>query len=97
MLVSSVDDNKDLWLIYQFCSGRTMGEHLFTVKGEFYNSERIYLVQQGSLYHALRNNITLLRSFIAKMVHALRLLDRFSIVHADLKPDNIIIDYDEGL
>ena len=74
-----------------------MGEHLFIVKAEFYNSERIYLVLQGSLYYALRNNIILLRSFISKMVHALRLLHRFSIVHADLKPENIIIDYDEGL
>jgi hypothetical protein len=44
LLVDTVEDKRDLWLIYQLCNGRTMGEHLFAVKGEFYNSERIYMV-----------------------------------------------------
>jgi serine/threonine protein kinase len=95
MLLDSVEDRKDLWLIYELCPGKTMNEHLFDVKGEFYKGERIYMVHHGSFYHALRNNIELLRDFIIKMSDALNLLAKLSVVHADLKPDNIIIDFDD--
>jgi serine/threonine protein kinase len=95
MLIDSVDDKKDLWLIYELCEGKTMNEHLFDVKGEFYKGERLYMVHHGSFYHALRNNMNLMKDFIARMCDALGLFARLSLVHADLKPDNIIIDYDQ--
>jgi len=94
MLLDSVEDKKDLWLIYELCPGRTMNEHLFEVKGEFYKGERIYMVHHGFFYHALRNNMLLLKEFLLRMVDALNLFAKLSIVHADLKPDNILIDYD---
>jgi len=94
MMLDSVEDKKDLWLIYELCPGRTMNEHLFDVKGEFYKGERIYMVHHGPFYHALRNNILLLKEFLIRMVDALNLFAKLSIVHADLKPDNILIDYD---
>jgi serine/threonine protein kinase len=94
MLLDSVEDKKDLWLIYELCPGKTMNEQLFDVKGEFYKGERIYMVHHGHFYHALRNNILLLKEFLIRMVDALNLFAKLSIVHADLKPDNILIDYD---
>jgi len=94
MLLDSVEDKKDLWLIYELCPGRTMNEHLFEVKGEFYKGERIYMVHHGLFYHALRNNMLLVKEFLLRMVDALNLFAKLSIVHADLKPDNILIDYD---
>ena len=93
MLVNSVDDKKDLWLIYELCEGRTLNEHLFDVKGEFYKNERIYMVHHSDFYHEIRRNLVLLQDFLARMSDALSLFARLSIVHADLKPDNIIIDY----
>ena len=95
VLCDHVEDKKDLWLIYELCQGSTMNEQLFVVKGEFYNNERIYMVHHGPLYHALRNNSTLMAEFIFRVSDALSLLARLNIVHADLKPENIIIDYDE--
>ena len=94
MMQDSVEDKRDLWLIYELCEGRTMNEHLFEVKGEFYKGERIYMVNHSHFYHSIRSNIELLRDFLNRMCNALSLLARLSIVHGDLKPDNIIIDYD---
>jgi serine/threonine protein kinase len=95
MLLDSIEDKKDLWLIYEVCPGKTMNEHLFEVKGEFYKGERVYMVHHGNFYHALRNNLDLLRDFMFRMCETLSLFAKLSIVHADLKPDNILIDYDE--
>jgi len=44
MLIDSIVEKKDFWLIYEMCKGRTMNEHLFNVKGEFFKGERIYMV-----------------------------------------------------
>ena len=94
MMQDSVEDKKDLWLIYELCHGRTMNEHLFEVKGRFINGSRIYHVTHGPLYHSLRSNMTLLKDFLRRMCLALKTFARFGIVHADLKPDNIIIVFD---
>ena len=89
MLIDSVEDKKDFWLIYELCPGKTMNELLFDVKGEFYKGERIYMVHHSSFYFALRANILLLKEFLLRMIDALNLFAKLSIVHADLKPDNI--------
>jgi hypothetical protein len=49
--MNSVEDKKDLWLIYELCKGRNLNECLFEVKGEFYKGERIYGVHHWNFYH----------------------------------------------
>ena len=73
-----------------------MNEELFNVKGEFYKGERIYMVHHSTLYHCMRNNMDLMRDFIRRLAEVLELLYQAGVVHADLKPDNILVDFDEG-
>ena len=72
-----------------------MNEAMFDVKGEFYKGERIYLVHHSNFYHSLRNNLTLMADFIRRMTQVLELFYHAGVVHADLKPDKILIDFDE--
>ncbi len=68
---------------------------MFEVKGEFYCGERIYSVLHKDFYEALsRNNIQILKDFVRFMAQVLETLTDKKIVHADLKPDNILIDFD---
>ena len=94
-LLDYVEDKKDLFLIFEVCKGKTMNEALFDVKGEFYKGERIYMVNHSELYHQLRNDTQLITHFIKCMTAVLELFRLAGVVHADLKPDNILLDYDE--
>lgn len=94
-LLDYVEDKKDLWLIYEVCKGQTMNEAMFEVKGEFYKGERIYMVHHSTFYHLLRNNLSLMADFVSRMTTVLELFYQAGVVHADLKPDNILVEFDE--
>jgi len=94
-LQESVEDKKDLWLIYELCEGKNLNDSLFEVKGEFFKGERIYMVHHSDFYHSLRNSHSLIKDLIFKISSALNFFASHGIIHADLKPDNILVDVDE--
>lgn len=68
---------------------------MFKVKGEFVKSERIYCIKKGKLFQHLFNDDSNFKRLFAKI---LRIVDYMScvkgIVHCDIKPDNILLEYD---
>jgi serine/threonine protein kinase len=93
-LLDEIEENKDFWLVYEVGS-QCLSKHLFEVKGEFYKGERIYLVNHSApFYSHLKFNKNLLRQLIRMTVEAFRVLSELKIVHADIKPDNLLISYD---
>lgn len=53
------------------------------------------MVNHSRFYHAIRNSPSLLKDFLSKMASVLKIFGSIGIVHADLKPDNILVDFDE--
>lgn len=87
------EDKHDLWLTYEL-GGMTLTKNLFEVKGQFFKGERVYHCDHQDFYFALKSNRKVLVDFMAKMLQVFELLAALDIVHADLKPDNILVDFD---
>mmetsp|Transcript_64860 Transcript_64860/g.74553 ORF Transcript_64860/g.74553 Transcript_64860/m.74553 type:complete len:570 (+) Transcript_64860:9-1718(+) len=87
-----VQERKDYWLLFEL-GGTCLTKHLFQIKGEFCNSERVYSVRYQPFYLALRKNTTILKRFLREMCYAIDLLASTDSIHADLKPDNILVEF----
>lgn len=87
--IEIIDNKKDMWLITELgdCS---LGKSLFHIKGAFVKGERIYEIIASNLYKSMI--ITDIKILLRSMFNALDLLQASGIVHADIKPENILIN-----
>ena len=75
--------------------GTPITKLLFELKGEFLRGERIYRVHHGVLLDAMKKDRFVLKTFLQQILLALYYLNQnLHVVHADLKPDNILCDID---
>ena len=91
-LVEKVEDTKDIWLVYEL-GGESLSTALFNVKGEFYKSERIYIIHHQDLYQAIKSSKKTMWQFLSKLFEAFDLLHKNGVVHSDIKSDNILVEY----
>jgi serine/threonine protein kinase len=94
-LLDFVDEIKDLWLIYEVGS-QSLSSLLFHVKGEFYKGERIYNVAHKDFYECLRKSSQVLKDFIKKLAECFEVLSAINVIHADIKPDNILVGIEDN-
>eukprot|EP00347_Sterkiella_histriomuscorum_P015995 403354901 len=92
-LIDDIDEPKDYWLVYEVGS-HSLSKHLFDVKGEFFKGERIYHVQHQQFFQMLKQSPDHLRILIKKIAETFSVLSELKIVHADIKPDNILVNFD---
>jgi serine/threonine protein kinase len=84
-----------LWLVYEVGS-QSLSSILFNVKGEFYKGERIYNVAHKEFYECLLKNTQVLKDFIKKLAECFEILSAVNVIHADIKPDNILVGIEGG-
>jgi dual specificity tyrosine-phosphorylation-regulated kinase 2/3/4 len=83
----------DVWIVMEF-GGKSLSKALFDVKGEFHRGARIYCVHPQPFFESLKVDPTALKDFLRQILLALDVLNCYGVVHADLKPDNILIRED---
>ena len=90
------EDNFDLWIVYEKC-GKDLSTLSIKIKGEFINKERIYTIKKGKfLEHFVMKDFTQLKIFLKQMFIFIQNLNKFFIIHGDIKPENILIEHDEN-
>ena len=94
-LLDYIEDNNDFWLIFEK-GGHNFANLLYKIKGDFLGNERIYCIQKGKFLKHLFENLTLFKDFFKKMLNFLHFLTLHGIVHCDIKPDNILVEYEEN-
>ena len=89
----SYEDNNDVWII---CAkgGYSLSDLSLKIKGEFVGTERIYCIRKGHFLHKLTSDLSQFKMFIRKMISFIHILNKSKIIHSDIKPDNILINYD---
>ena len=91
-LYESIEDNNDIWIIFEK-GGHSLSDLTFKLKGEFLGTERIYSIKKGHFLMKLTSDISQLKLFIKTMLKFIYNISKYNIVHGDIKPDNILIEY----
>ena len=86
------EDNNDIWFSYEK-GGNSLSSLSFHIKGEFEKGERIYNIQKGVFIKYLFSNITQFKFFIKKILSGIDFINSQGIIHSDIKPENILIEY----
>jgi hypothetical protein len=89
------EDNNDIWISYEK-GGNSLSSLSFKIKGEFEKGERIYNIQKGIFLKYLFSNINQFKFLIKTILSGIDFINSQDIIHSDIKPENILIDYEEN-
>ena len=91
-IYDSYEDNNDIWFSFEK-GGVTLSSLCFKIKGEFEKGERIYLIQKGKFLEYLFSNVNQFKYLLRQLVIGINYINSKDIIHSDIKPENILIDY----
>ena len=86
------EDNNDIWFSFEK-GGKSLSGLSYKIKGEFEKGERIYQIQKGIFLKLLFTNIKQFKSFIRRILLGIEFINNNGIIHSDIKPENILIEY----
>ena len=86
------EDNNDLWFSFEK-GGISLSGLCFKIKGEFEKGERIYHIQKGLFLMSLFSSIKQFKYLLKSLLSAINYINKNGIIHSDIKPENILIEY----
>ena len=86
------EDTNDLWFSFEK-GGISLSGLSFKIKGEFEKGERIYHIQKGIFLMSLFSTISQFKFLLKSLLSALNRINKMGIIHSDIKPENILIEY----
>ena len=86
------EDNNDLWFSFEK-GGISLSNLCFKIKGEFEKGERIYHIQKGLFLISLFSSIKQFKFLLKSLLSAINSINKSGIIHSDIKPENILIEY----
>ena len=86
------EDNNDLWFSFEK-GGISLSGLCFKIKGEFEKGERIYHIQKGLFLMSLFSSIKQFKFLLKSLLSAINYINKNGIIHSDIKPENILIEY----
>ena len=89
------EDSNDIWFSFEK-GGKSLSSLSYKIKGEFEKGERIYHIQKGIFLKLLFTNIKQFKLFIKKILLGIQFINGNGIIHSDIKPDNILIEYNNN-
>ena len=87
------EDSNDIWFSFEK-GGISISGLSFKIKGEFEKGERIYFVQKGKFLINLFSNIHQFKYLIKSLILGIDYINQKGIIHSDIKPENILIEYE---
>jgi hypothetical protein len=94
-LYNYYEDNFDIWFSFEK-GGQSLSNLSFKIKGEFINNERIYCIQKGKFFQKLFSNIKEFKILSKNIIEGIDYINNKGYIHSDIKPENILIDYEEN-
>ena len=86
------EDNNDIWFSFEK-GGISISGLCFKIKGEFEKGERIYFIQKGKFLMHLFSTISQFKYLLKSLLSAIDYINQKGIIHSDIKPENILIEY----
>jgi len=94
-IYDAYEDNNDIWFSFEK-GGNSLSNLSFRIKGEFEKGERIYLIQKGQFLVSLFSNISQFKYLFKELVKGINYINNKGIIHSDIKPENILIEYTQN-
>ena len=86
------EDHNDIWFSFEK-GGISLSSLTFNIKGIFEKGERLYQIQKGEFLLLLFKNIRQFKYLLKKIIEGILFINDKGIIHSDIKPENILIQY----